>query len=264
MNCDWRKLIRCRDRCVSNCPKAAALRLTASNTRARPGNSKPRANAGGRKISGIRGRSAEPNPSSSSRMRGSWSVSPDLHPRRLLSPWIPAFARMTQLMNGLLANSTHPDARRSIDPGITITGQGNVPAFVPVKCAIKRPRRALLLRHPAPTRRSRDAPPALPLTTSTASPGLTVIAGRTHFVENRPGGRGHKLLGPYPRLFFHRRLYAAPGDKIGLLDKRQDMCTAPPVLHARRDAKRSASRASSVSSITTRYVRIPNPFNVFV
>jgi hypothetical protein len=44
-----------------------------------------------------------------------------------------------------------------------------------------------------------------------------------HFVKNGTRSGGHKLLSAVARFFFHRRLHAAPGDKICLFNERKDM-----------------------------------------
>ena len=53
------------------------------------------------------------------------------------------------------------------------------------------------------------------------------IRANAHFVEDRTGCCGHKLLRPVACFCLHRRLNTAPCDKVSLLNERQNMHCAP-------------------------------------
>ena len=102
-----------------------------------------------------------------------------------------------------------------------ITGQGNLPASVPVKCATSGPGLPL------------GAAPSTSAATSWRSPtySRTTLAGSPLRIDDRrlQAGLVHDLadgaaddsLDAQPLLFLHRRLDAAPLDEILRLDDRQ-------------------------------------------
>ena len=138
-------------------------------------------------------------------------------------------------------------------PGMIITGQGNLPGIVA-------------------RRNSRPAAPGLPLGAAPSTSAATSVAladivahGLDRLaladddfgfdpalVDDLADRRADDAFDAQPLLFLDRRLDAAPLDEILRLDDCRAPRSAPSVLAARRAAKRSATRASALSSITTR------------